>query len=83
MQQTEKAIRNFIFQAMQTLTIAVAIRARRMNPGIIDMSIGILAIGFSLVCGMACLLSAGLPEPNKIPSADYTGIYETIQIKEI
>lgn len=47
------------------------------------MAIGLFAIGFAVLCGMACLLSAGQPEPERKKPVDYSGIYENIQVKEI
>lgn len=47
------------------------------------MAIGLFALGIGGLCGLACLLSAGQPEPEKKKPVDYSGIYENIQVKEI
>jgi len=47
------------------------------------MAIGLFAIGFAGLCGLACLLSAGRPEPEKKNQADYGTIYKAITPKEI
>lgn len=47
------------------------------------MAIGLFALGIGGLFGLACLLSAGQSEPEIKKPVDYSGIYKSIQVKEI
>ena len=48
------------------------------------MSIGLLAVGFSLVCGAVALIGSTAPDEKKPErSANYKYIYQAIEPKEI
>ena len=69
---------------MRVLLFAPAILSPFTSPGIIDMSIGILALVFGFGCGAVALIGSTAPEEDRPrQSVDYTGIYKTIQVKEI
>ena len=48
------------------------------------MAIGVLALVFGFGCGAVALIGSTAPEEDRPEqTADYTGIYKTIQVKEI
>ena len=48
------------------------------------MNIGVLAFGFSLVCGAVVLIGSTAPEKDRPrQTADYNNIYMAIEPKEI
>ena len=47
------------------------------------MSIGFLAFAIAAVCAAVSLMGAASAEPERKPEPDYSGIYKSIQVKEI
>ena len=69
---------------MRVLLFAPAILSPFTSPGIIDMSIGILALVFGFGCGAVALIGSTAPDEDKPrQSADYKNIYQALRPKEI
>ena len=68
---------------MRVLLFAPVIQSPFMSPGITDMNIGFLALAIAAVCAAVSLMGVASAEPERKPAADYSGIYKSIQVKEI
>jgi len=47
------------------------------------MNIGLLALGFGILCGILSLMSAAQAERPRRPAKDYRRVYEAVSPKEL